>query len=190
MAEAMERGNNRRDKATAIRLQGLIAEQRQNWAEAQGLYQEALAIYRELGEEDDEAIALNNLGGVARSQGEYDRAESYFKQGLAIAEKLGNKATQATYCGNLGLLALDRNQPTAARPWYERQLALAQEVGLQNLVADAQSGLAQVLEEEGRYTEALTLAQFALEIRERLRDKELDWTRQLVERLRRQAGIE
>jgi hypothetical protein len=34
------------------------------------------------------------------------------------------------------------------------------------------------------------LAQFALQIRERLRYQNLDWTRQLVERLRRQAGIE
>ncbi|BAY24924.1 hypothetical protein NIES2100_47230 [Calothrix sp. NIES-2100] len=187
MAEAMERGGSRRDQAVAIRFQGLIAEQRQNWAEAERLYQEALAIYRELGKEQDEAIALNDLGRVARLQGQYDRAESYYKQGLAIPEKLGHKETQATYCGNLGLLAFYRNQPTEARPWYERELALAQEVGQQNLVAHAQAGLAQVLEAEKRYTEALPLAQAALEISERLRYSRLDWTRQLVERLRRKA---
>jgi tetratricopeptide (TPR) repeat protein len=84
----------------------------------------------------------------------------------------------------LGLLALNRNRPTEARSWYERELALAQEVGRQNLVASAQEGLARVLEEEGRYAEALDLAQAALEIRERLRDQSLEWTRGLVERLR------
>jgi hypothetical protein len=50
--------------------------------------------------------------------------------------------------------------------------------------------MARVLEEEGRYTEALPLAQAALEIRERLRDQNLDSSRQLVERLRRKAEME
>ena len=190
MAEAMERGGNRRDKAVAIQLQGVIARQRQDWAEAERLYQKALAIYRELGDEECEAIALNDLGGVARSQGDYDRAESYYKQALAINEKLGNKEGQAIYWGNLGNLALNRDRPSEARPWYERELALAQEVGRQNLVADAQEGLAEVLEEEGRYAEALPLAQSALKIRERLRDQNLDFSRRLVERLRRKAGME
>ncbi|MEH1831830.1 MAG: tetratricopeptide repeat protein [Nostoc sp.] len=190
MAEAMERGGNRQDKALAIRLQGLITEQRQDWAEAERLFQEALAIYRELGEEEREAIALNDLGGVAQSQGQYDRAEFYYKQALAIQEKQGHKEGQAIYWGNLGNLALKRDHPSEARLWYERELALAQKVGRQSLVASAKAGLARVLEEEERYTEALPLAQSALEIRERLRDKRLDWTHQLVERLRRKAGME
>jgi tetratricopeptide (TPR) repeat protein len=97
MVEAMERGGNRRDKAIAIQLQGLIAEQRQNYAEAERLYQDALAIYRELGKEADEAIVLNDLGDVARSQRHYDRAESYYKQALAIAKKLGLKKTKLIF---------------------------------------------------------------------------------------------
>ncbi|MEH2184492.1 tetratricopeptide repeat protein [Nostoc sp.] len=190
IAEAMERGGSRRDKAIAIRLQGLIAEQRKDWAEAERLHQEALAIYRELEKEDDGAIALNDLGKVAHLQGHYDRAESYYKQALAIAKKLGLKQEEAYISGNLGLLAIDCDRPSEARPWYERELALAQEVGRQDLVASTQSGLAQVLEKEERYTEALPLAQAALEIRERLRDQDLDFSRQLVERLRRKAGME
>ncbi len=187
MAEMMEQGGSRRDKAGAIQLQGQIAQQRQDYAEAERLYQDALAIHRELGDEEMEALALNNLGNVARSQGQYDRAESYYKQALAIEEKRGGKHMQVAYLGNLGLLALDRNRPTEARPWYERELALAQEVGRQDLVAHAQYGLAQVLEEEGRYAEALDLAQKALEIRERLRDRSLEFSRGLVERLRGKA---
>ena len=188
--EAMERGGSRPDKASAIKLQGDIAEQRKDLAEAERLYQEALAIYRELGNEENEAIALNNLGAVARSQGQYDRAESYYKQALAIEEKLGNKERQAVYCGNLGNLALNRDRPAEARPWYERELALSQEVGRQDLVADAKEGLAEVLEREGHYAKALPLALAALEIRERLRDQTLDFSRQLVERLRRKGGME
>ncbi|MGJ5631605.1 tetratricopeptide repeat protein [Nostoc sp. CALU 1950] len=190
MAEAIERGGSRRGKAFAIRLQGLIAKQRNDWAESERLGQEALAIYRELEDEEMEAITLNDLGTVAQQQGQYDCAESYYKQALAIEEKRGDKQGQAAYCGGLGLLALNCDTPTQARPWYERELALAQEVGQQGLVADAQSGLAQVLEKEGRYVEALPLALAALEIRERLRSQSLDFSRRLVERLRRKAGME
>ncbi|MBN3940401.1 tetratricopeptide repeat protein [Nostoc sp. NMS9] len=190
MAEAMEQGGSRLEKAVAIGLQGTIASQRREWAEAERLYQERLAIYREFGEEEREAIALNDLGAVALLQGQYDRAESYNQQALAIEEKLGNKERQATYCASLGLLALNRNHPSEARPWYKRELALAQEVGRQDLVANAQAGLARVLEKEGRYPEALPLALAALEIQERLRDQNLDFSRQLVERLRRKAGME
>ncbi|WP_158680534.1 tetratricopeptide repeat protein [Nostoc sp. 'Lobaria pulmonaria (5183) cyanobiont'] len=82
------------------------------------------------------------------------------------------------------------DRPIEARPWYERELALAQEVGRQDLLAHAQTGLALVLQVEGRYTEALSLALAALEIRERLRDQNLDFSRQLVERLRRKAAME
>jgi tetratricopeptide (TPR) repeat protein len=110
-------------------------------------------------------------------------------EALAIAEKIRFTEHQVTCCGNLGLLYLERNLFTEAYPWYERQFALAQEVGRQELVAQAKSGLAQVLEEEGRYTKALPLAQAALEIRERLRDRDLDFSRQLVERLQRKAGM-
>ena len=190
MMEAMERGGSRRDKAIAIELQGNIARQRNNLPEAERLYQEALAIYRELEDEEREANTFDNFGRVARSQGNYDRAEFYYKQALLIQEKLENKQGQATYYGNWGNLACDRNRSTEARFWYKRELALAQEVGRQDLVAHAQCGLARVLEEEGRYAEALPLALAALGIRERLRDINLDVSRQLVERLRRKAGIE
>ncbi|WP_298914105.1 tetratricopeptide repeat protein [uncultured Nostoc sp.] len=190
MKEMMEQGGNFEDKAFSTRVQGVIAERRQDWAEAERLYQEALVIYRKLGNEKREAIILTDLGRFALLQGQYDRAESYFKQGLVIEEKLGNKEKQADSYGHLGLLALNRNRPTEARSWYDRELALAQKVGQQNSVAHAQSGLARVLEEEGRYAEALPLAQAALEIRERLRYRNLDFSRQLVERLQRKVGME
>ncbi|PZV11299.1 MAG: NB-ARC domain-containing protein [Leptolyngbya sp.] len=183
MAAAMERGGNRRDRAVAIRLQGVVAEQRRDWTEAERCYQEAVAAYRELGDEQAEAIALNDLGTVARQQQQYDRAETYYQQALTIAEKMGNKEMQSGFCGNLGLLALNRDRPRDARPWFQRELALAQEVGRQDMVASAQVGLAQVLEAEGRDAEALDLAQRALQIQERLGEQNVGFSRSLVARL-------
>jgi tetratricopeptide (TPR) repeat protein len=185
MATAMERGGSRRDRATASRMQGLVASQRKEWKKAEQHYLEAVVAYRELGEKTDEGNILFDLGEVARDQQQYDHAETYYQQALVIHEKLGNKEQQAECCCALGLLAIDLDRPKDARPWFERSLPLAQEVGRQDLVAHAQSGLAQVLESEKRYGEALAIAQQALQIRERLGDQNLDFSRSLVERLQR-----
>jgi tetratricopeptide (TPR) repeat protein len=187
-AEAWERGGGHSDRAEAARLRGLIAQQRKELAEAERLYTEALTIYRDLGEEVNQATVLNDLGLVARERKDYARAQEFYRQALAIAEKIGNREQQAYISGNLGLVALDQNNPAEARRWCERELALAQEVGRQELVAYAQAGLAEVLEKENRPAEALPLAEEALRIRERLRDSNLDWTRRLVERLRKKTG--
>lgn len=187
MAQAMERGGSRRERAVATHLRGLVAQQRGDLDEAGRLLTEALAAYRDLGEESDQAIVLNDLAGVARERKDYARADQLYRQALAIDEKIGNKESQASRCGNLGNLALDREEWDAARQWFERELPLAREVGRQDLIAQAQQGLARVLEHAGRYAEALPLAQEALRIREKLRDQRTKWSRELVERLEKKA---
>ena len=188
MAEAMERSGGRRDRAAAIRLRGAVAQQRQDYPEAKRLYAEALAAFRDLGEEADLAIVLNDLGAVARAQEQYDRAEDYYRETLALAEKHEAKGGQVYITENLGLLALERGRPAQARPHFERALALARQVGREDLVADAHWGLARVLEEEGRPAEALPLAEEALRIRERLRHRAVGEARELAERLRKKVG--
>ncbi len=187
-ATAWERGGTRRDRAFAARMRGLIARQRKDTTEAERLYTEALAAYRDLGEEDDQAVVLNDLGGVAQARKDYARAEGYYRAALAIDEKLGKKEYQATRLGNLGQLALDRNRPAEARPLFERSLALAREVGREDLVASDLWGLARVLEEESRFAEALPLAEESLRIREKLRHRDVEESRALVERLRKKTG--
>jgi tetratricopeptide (TPR) repeat protein len=187
-SEAMERGGGRYDRAAATRLRGLVAQQRGDLAEAERLFTEALAVYRDLGMKANRALVLNDLGSLARARKEYNQAENYYHQALALVEEAGYKTSQAISSSGLALLALARGLPAEARPWYERELALAKELGWLSLVANAQEGLAKVLEKEGRPAEALPLAEEALRIRERLREWTLDWTRQLVTRLREKAA--
>lgn len=122
------------------------------------------------------------VGRELQQAGEAGQGALYDAAG-GIAEKLNNKQFQATFCGNLGQLALDRDRPQDARPWLERAIALAQEIGRQDEVARTLSRLAQVLESEGRYKEALDLARQALQIRERLRGRGVGFSRQQVARL-------
>ena len=87
-------------------------------------YEEALDIYRKLGQEDKVAIRLNYIGGVYKSTGQYDNALKYYKEALEINRKLGKEADEA-----LGLKNLDMvyryywsKHDKAIKP-YEQKLA-------------------------------------------------------------------
>jgi tetratricopeptide (TPR) repeat protein len=133
-------------------------------------------------------VLLNDLGSIARKKHDVKRAQRFFRQGLDLASQLNDKRLQATMTGNLGAVALDRNRLQAAHHWYERQLALALELGRYDVKASAQTGRALVLAREGRHADALPLAEEALSIRQRLRERTLDETQQLVQHLRQQVG--
>lgn len=184
---AMEQGGNRHDLAHASRMQGLVTQQRGDWVGAEQQYQDALTAYRELGQEEGEAIILNSLGEIARKKKTYDRVEAFYQQALAISEKIENREHQAIYSGNLGQLALDCDRPQEARTWFEQSLVLAREIGRKDLVAHAQSNLSNVLEKKKRYSQALQLARKALQIRERLRDRSLEYSREQVARLQQRV---
>jgi tetratricopeptide (TPR) repeat protein len=188
MVAAMERAGNRRDRAVAWRLQGLVAEQRGDLAAAERLFVEALAMYRELKIVSNQITILCDLGAVAQRLKQIDRADGYYQHALELAEQIGSQEHQAICANNLGLLAWDRSRPSQARAWYERGLNLALAIGRHDLVAYAQYGLARVLEVEWRYDEALDLAEQALELQENLRDRDREVTRELVMRLRRRVG--
>jgi len=165
-------------------MRGLVASQRKDYDEAERLYQDALAVWRDVGRDEEVAIVLNSLGGLAHAHQEYDAAERYYHEALDLARKIDNKELQANFMANLGDLALDREQWAEARQWCDQALSLAREVGRLDLVASNQYGLARVWEAEGRADLALPLAQEALVIYERLQHRGLATTRELVERLR------
>ena len=79
----------------------------QSWGEVQpalACYREALALYRQLGETQEEATALNNLGFASFSLGEPQPAEEYYRQALAIRRATGDRAGEAQALNNLAVL--------------------------------------------------------------------------------------
>lgn len=187
MIAATARGGTRRDWAVATSLRGQIALQRGDLDEAEQCGLEALAAFRDLGARRDQAVLLNDLGSIARKKHDAKHAQHFFRQGFELASQLNDKRLQAIITGNLGAVALDRDRLQAAHHWYKRQLALALELGRSDVKASAQTGCALVLAREGRPADALPLAEEALSIRQRLRERTLEETQQLVHHLRQQV---
>jgi predicted ATPase len=96
---------------------------------------EALAIYRELDDEDGIARCLNNLGLNAWRQGDADAAGPLFEQSLAIGR--GPVPLE-----NLARLALERGELVKARALLEETLGLARETEDEHILPAVQRELA------------------------------------------------
>ncbi|MDJ0692695.1 MAG: tetratricopeptide repeat protein, partial [Xenococcaceae cyanobacterium MO_188.B32] len=70
-------------EADKLLQQGIRQFQISQYREAFQSWQNALTIYREIGDRGGEANSLNNLGNAYYSLGEYARAIEFYQQSLA-----------------------------------------------------------------------------------------------------------
>ena len=83
---------------------------------ARQLYEEVLAISREIGSRSGEAFALNNLAGVLLRRGELDRGRaSCSTQALTIRREQGDRGGEAYALDNLGVALRKRGDLAGAR---------------------------------------------------------------------------
>jgi tetratricopeptide (TPR) repeat protein len=186
--EAWMNSGSRLEQAALMRLRGLLRVQRGDYDGGVRLFQDALVIVRDLKLDDWVAVVLNDLGMAEHRRKHYEDAEAHYCEALKIHQQRDETWWLPAVLGNLASVSLARERLAEAREFYEKELLLAREVRRQDLIADAQFGLACVYETDGQVTLALPLAQEALSIQERLRHKDLPETRELVTRLKKAAG--
>ena len=98
-------------------------------AAAHALYDECLAIMRELGNRAYIATTLDGLGRVAFFQGDYPTARRLCEESLAIMRELqhGNGIADSLY--SLGHVACEQDDYATARQMFEEGLAIRRERG-------------------------------------------------------------
>jgi len=62
------------------------------YAAALNYYEQALTIFREIGDRAEEGTTLNNIGLIYASLGEYVVALDYFQQALTLRREIGDRA--------------------------------------------------------------------------------------------------
>lgn len=189
-AEAWAMGGSKLEQSVGKQMHGLLATEREDYDAAEKLYQDALAICRELKMEKDIGSVLNSLGELELKRRCDDKAESYFREALDIHQRRNDTDMIPTVLSSLGLLELQRERWMKAREWYEQALPLSRELGRQEVVAFDLYGLALVYEQEGQTGLSLSMAREALAIYERLQHANLAAAQNLVERLIKKAGSE
>ena len=153
-----------RDRAKAQRGAGVLALQQSDFNRATGLLEEALARYRELGDEHGVADSLGVLGNVALEQGDLSRAESLFAEALELWRGLEVTYGIAAALDNLGSVAAQRGELERAMALKEESLARYRELRDEWHVARLLNNLGYAASEAGALNRAAPLLEEALAI--------------------------
>ncbi len=93
------------------------------------LYQEALAIAREICDRWGEGFLLGNIGRAYRDLGQVERAIPLLEKALAIAREVDDLRGASDRLGNLGVAYHVLGQIERASALYEEALAIARDIG-------------------------------------------------------------
>src|SRR5262249_52870095 len=131
LAEALARDRLSRTKARgeALNNAALLACHMADYAAAQPLYEECLAIQREMGDEAGIADILTALGVLKHEQGDHATALSYFEEFLAIQQASGERRNSAITIFWLGCIAAAQGDLAKARVHLEEAYAIDLEFG-------------------------------------------------------------
>lgn len=122
----------------------LLAMQQGDYATARTAGEEALALFRELGQAYGIAQALNYLGDVARLQGDFAAATTWYEESLVLLRELARKRSIPAVLHNMGYVLLAYGQIQRAATAFVESLTWQQENGDQQGIAECLAGLAAV----------------------------------------------
>ncbi len=165
------------DKASSARTQALsgagwLVRDLGDYKAASALFDESLALAREIYDRRGIAEALLGLGFIARYEGDYTGARARYQESLEGFQGLGSRAGIAAALGNLGLVARDQSDYAAARKLLEASLAMAREIEDKLGVAWALTNLGLVSRYEGDHAAARMLHDEALKLYRELGDRQ------------------
>lgn len=133
----------------------MLLEKQEKYSEARQVGEEALELFRELNSRGDIATQLNNLGSIERNLGRNKEGLQRYEEALDIAINASDKFGTAKYRANIAATELALGNTNRSEKLYRQALEEAQEAGLYSVIWQCEEGLANVLEETGRYEEAL-----------------------------------
>lgn len=159
-------------RAKALDSAGRLVRTQADYALARPLFEEGLAIYRELGDRWGVANSLRDLGFLAFYQADYASARPLLEEGLAIRRELGDRWGVANSLQELGFLALLQVSDYASvRPLFEEGLAIHRELGSRWGIATSLQGLGVLASDQADYASARPLLEESLAIYRELGDR-------------------
>ncbi|MBD1904397.1 CHAT domain-containing protein [Trichocoleus sp. FACHB-832] len=111
---AFQEGVQLREQATAESLRQAITK-----------FEEALPLYRAVGDSQSEAVTLNNIGYIYDALGEKQKALDFYSQSLPLSRATGDKAVEAVTLNNIGLVYDRLGEKQKALDFYNQSLPLS-----------------------------------------------------------------
>jgi predicted ATPase/DNA-binding SARP family transcriptional activator len=141
---------------------GKTAEAHSLYEEARELFEEALGIWRELGDREGIALAVKGLGVVRAQLGDFAAARALIEECILFHKEAGYG--QAIIWAHLDLagMAIAQGDFTAARRSMEQALTVAREIGYTEGMAIMHDNLGDLAQDQGDFTTAQRHFQEAL----------------------------
>jgi tetratricopeptide (TPR) repeat protein len=158
----------RRERAFALRQQGEVTTRSAEYARARTLFEDSLALYRELGDRWGTAMALVGLGHIAWNLAAFFEAEASHREALALRRELGDQRAIANSLYDLSLVLGDLGQFEEAVRSAREAVATGRETGDRILLAWGLMAQGAALTPAGRYREAYAALEESAAISEEL----------------------
>jgi predicted ATPase/class 3 adenylate cyclase/Tfp pilus assembly protein PilF len=108
---------------------GLVAWEREELGQATQLFEEILALSREMSDIWLIATSLSNLALVSHSRGDSERATELYEESMDLFRELGDKQSLARCLNDLGMVVYSQDDLGRAAQLTEEAVALFRELG-------------------------------------------------------------
>ncbi len=132
--------------------------------QAVGCFEEALAIYREIGDQQGQVRAANNVAQACLRLRRFPEALQAARRSLAVQQQAGDRYSEGIALGNLGDACRELGRFDEAIDRLEQALVIFRELGDQHSEADSLSDLGDVYLTMGRLGDALSCLRASLAI--------------------------
>jgi predicted ATPase/DNA-binding XRE family transcriptional regulator len=144
-------------QAKLLKWAGALAFHEGDNTRAIAFWEQALALWRRLGDSVQIANALGSIGVASRNLGDLDRSRAVVEEALKLYRAAGVASGIASALLALGDIAFDQGDNERTKALVEEGRALAQQHGNQSLAAVALIPLARVARAEGDHAQAMAL---------------------------------
>jgi len=157
-------------RAKALEQCAMLAHHQSDWPASRSLWEESLAISRELGPSGRRvaAYSLIGLGRVATEVGDYETPAPLFEQALATSRELNDFVLTGYTMQNLGWAALRSGNLDVAGVRLQEALAAYRKAGYRGGIAISLLGLGEVEARRGELGRATQLLEESLAVRHEL----------------------
>jgi tetratricopeptide (TPR) repeat protein len=131
---------------------------------ATGKMQEALSLWRALGDTDAQAHALYELGDISFQAGNLKQAPEYFSQAIPLSQAAGNRYGEANALHSVGDAYSFSGETQKGPDNYNRALTLARAINNHVIEPDVLSGLGLVFQNLGQTPKAMETLEQALSV--------------------------
>jgi tetratricopeptide (TPR) repeat protein len=168
-----EKLNNKRHLVQAYIKLGWFYQLDAQYEKAQGLYDKAVKLSRQMNDKTNEAVGLRKLAVWHIDKGDYGAALDLLTKSIAInlerQRNFENAKNLACDYFDVGLIFANKNDNQAAKEFYEKSRRLFERLKLKNELSDCYFNLGEIYLFEKEYAKALDYYYKGLKI-----DKEQD----------------